>query len=89
MKRQHTHVLGNALIVLGLLTMVFGVGYSVLNNQMPELQLPQFVAHGAVFSIFIGALLWLAGARIGGREKIADRYYWIRHCDNKRHHHTH
>ena len=70
---------------------VLGVGYSIL-NQMPSLHLPQFLAHGAMFSIFIGALLWLAGACISGREKVEDRYYWLRHYGDKRcrrSHHSH
>ncbi|BBI91411.1 putative inner membrane protein [Serratia symbiotica str. Tucson] len=32
-------------------------------------------------SIFIGALIWLVGARIGGREQVAERYWWIKHVD--------
>ncbi|MFS2223814.1 stress-induced protein YchH [Pantoea sp. B65] len=92
MKRKNANVAGNALMILGLLTMVVGVGYSIL-NQLPQLHLPQYIAHGAIFSIFIGALLWLAGARVSGREKVADRYYWLRHCGDKRcrrdgHHHS-
>ncbi|MCH5465817.1 membrane protein [[Pantoea] beijingensis] len=93
MKRRHANVAGNILMGFGLLTMVAGVGYSVL-NQLPQLQLPQYMAHGAIFSIFLGALLWLVGARISGREKIADRYYWLRHCGDQRcrrqshHHHS-
>ena len=55
MKRKTATVLGNALMGLGLLTMVGGVGYSIL-NQLPELGLPQFLAHGAIGSIFIGAI---------------------------------
>jgi hypothetical protein len=34
-------------------------------------------------SIFVGALLWLAGARIGGHERVADRYWWVRHFDKR------
>lgn len=83
MKRKNVHAAGNFLMGLGLLTMVVGVGYSIL-NQLPQLQLPQYMAHGAIFSIFLGALLWLAGARLSGREKVADRYYWLRHCGDKR-----
>lgn len=82
MKRKHANLTGNSLMVLGLVVMVAGVGYSVL-NQLPQLQLPQFLVHGAIFSIFIGALLWLVGARISGREKVADRYYWVRHYDKR------
>ena len=83
MKRKHANLTGNALMVLGLVVMVAGVGYSVL-NQLPQLNLPQFMVHGAIFSIFIGALLWLVGARVNGREKVCDRYYWVRHYGDER-----
>ncbi|WP_158782857.1 stress-induced protein YchH [Pantoea sp. BAV 3049] len=83
MRRKHANITGNSLMVLGLVVMVVGVGYSVL-NQLPQLQLPQFMVHGAIFSIFVGALLWLVGARISGREKVTDRYYWVRHYGDKR-----
>lgn len=83
MKRKHANLTGNGLMVLGLVVMVFGVGYTVL-NQLPQLALPVFMAHGAMFSIFLGALLWLVGARISGREKVCDRYYWVRHFGDKR-----
>ncbi|WNN46177.1 MULTISPECIES: stress-induced protein YchH [Winslowiella] len=83
MRRKNVHFAGNFLMGLGLVTMVVGVGYSIL-NQLPQLQLPQYLTHGAIFSIFLGALLWLVGARISGREKVADRYYWLRNCGDKR-----
>ncbi|ATM85670.1 stress-induced protein YchH [Yersinia massiliensis] len=82
MKRKTAARLGNALMGLGLLTMVVGVGYSIL-TEVTQLGLPQFFAHGAVMSIFVGALLWLVGARIGGREEVADRYWWVKHFDKR------
>ena len=81
MKRKNASLLGNVLMGLGLVVMVVGVGYSIL-NQLPQLNLPQFFAHGAILSIFVGAVLWLAGARIGGHELVSDRYWWVRHYDN-------
>lgn len=60
MKRKNASILGNVLMGLGLLVMVAGVGYSIL-NQLPQFDLPQYFAHGAILSIFIGAVLWLAG----------------------------
>ncbi len=72
MKRKNASLLGNVLMGLGLVVMVVGVGYSIL-NQLPQLNLPQFFAHGAILSIFVGAVLWLAGARIGGHEQVSDR----------------
>ena len=90
MRRKHATLAGNLLMGLGLLTMIVGVGYSIL-NQMPELNLPQYFAHGAIMSIFVGALLWLAGARLGGREQVCDRYWWVKHFDKRcsRSHHPH
>lgn len=82
MKRKTAMRLGNVFMGLGLIAMVGGVGYSVL-AQLPQLNLPQFLSHGAVMSIFVGALLWLVGARIGGHERVADRYWWVRHFDKR------
>lgn len=82
MRRRNASLLGNILMGCGMVVMVAGVGYSIL-NQLPQLNLPPYIAHGAVFSIFIGAILWLAGARISGREKVADRYWWVRHYDKR------
>lgn len=82
MKRKGAERLGNVLMGLGLIIMVGGVGYSVL-AQLPQLDLPQYFSHGALMSIFIGALLWVAGARVGGRERVADRYWWVRHYDKR------
>lgn len=92
MKRKNASLLGNVLMGLGMVIMVAGIGYSVL-NQLPQLNFPQIVAHGAVFSIFIGAMLWLVGARISGHESVADRYWWVRHYDkrcrpDRRHRHS-
>lgn len=50
MKRKNASMLGNVLMGLGLFVMVAGVGYSIL-NQLPQLDLPQYFAHGAVLSI--------------------------------------
>ena len=74
MKRKNASLLGNVLMGLGLVVMVVGVGYSIL-NQLPQLNLPQFFAHGAILSIFV--------ARIGGHEQVSDRYWWVRHYDKR------
>jgi len=43
MKRRNASLLGNVLMGLGLMVMVVGVGYSIL-NQLPQLDLPQYFA---------------------------------------------
>ena len=75
MKRKNASLLGNVLMGLGLVVMVVGVGYSIL-NQLPQFNMPQYFAHGAVLSIFVGAILWLA-------EQVCDRYWWVRHYDKR------
>lgn len=49
MKRKNASLFGNVLMGLGLVVMVVGVGYSIL-NQLPQFNLPQFFAHGAILS---------------------------------------
>lgn len=88
MKRKMTDVMGNVLMGLGMVVMIVGVGYSIL-AEVSQFNLPQFFAHGAIMSIFIGALLWLVGARIGGREQVADRYWWAKHFDKRCRNNTH
>ena len=78
MKHQHCRVAGNSLMVLGLVTMVLGVGFSIM-NQLPALDLPDALAQGAILGIFVGAMMWLVGAGLSGREKGEERYYLQRH----------
>ena len=50
MKRKNASLLGNVLMGLGLVVMVVGVGYSIL-NQLPQLNLPQFATGGCATTI--------------------------------------
>lgn len=51
MKRKNASLLGNVLMGLGLVVMVVGVGYSIL-NQLPQFNMPQYFAHGAIAKYF-------------------------------------
>lgn len=82
MKRRSASLCGNFFMGLGLLVMVLGFAVAVL-NQIPQFSFSSVVASGAVFAIFVGAVVWLAGARIGGHEQISDRYFWVRHFDKR------
>jgi len=82
MKYQHCRTAGNALMIVGMIMMITGLLFSVI-NQLPSITLPSLMAQGAILGIFIGALLWLTGARVSGREKIEDRYFWHRHYDKR------
>ncbi len=69
-------------MIVGMIMMITGLLFSVI-NQLPSITLPSLMAQGAILGIFIGALLWLTGARVSGREKIEDRYFWHRHYDKR------
>ncbi|HGE8363496.1 TPA: stress-induced protein YchH [Serratia marcescens] len=75
MKRRSADRMGNFFMGLGLVVMIGGVGYSII-AEVSQFNLPQFFAHGAIMSIFVGA-------RIGGREQVADRYWWVKHFDKR------
>ncbi len=60
MKRRSADRMGNFFMGLGLVVMIGGVGYSII-AEVSQFNLPQFFAHGAIMSIFVGALLWLVG----------------------------
>ena len=67
MKRKTPSLLGNA-SGLGLVVMVVGGEF----NPQPAttVNMPS-ISYGALISIFIGAILWLAGARAGGMNRCA------------------
>ncbi|WP_159566292.1 stress-induced protein YchH [Budvicia diplopodorum] len=78
MKRKTAVVLGNVLMGVGLVLMIGSIAFTVL-GLLKDFFLPGAQAHLPIVGIFIGALVWLIGARLGGREKIEDRYWWIKH----------
>ncbi len=90
MKRKNATLLGNVLMGLGLVGMVGGIAFTIL-NQLPNFGFPDYVAHSAIMGIFCGALIWLVGASISGRERVHDHYWWVRRYDvrcRKNHRHS-
>lgn len=78
MKRKTAVLVGNILMALGLIVMIGSIALN-LSSHIFSLNLPDMITMGSLFGIFVGAMIWLTGARIGGREKIADRYCLIKH----------
>lgn len=81
MKRKNASLFGNVLMGLGLVVMVVGVGYSIL-NQLPQFNLPQFFAHGAILSILSVQFFGWRGL-VWGHEQVSDKYWWVRHYDKR------
>ncbi|QOL14690.1 stress-induced protein YchH [Dickeya dianthicola] len=82
MRRRNAVMMGNLFMGLGMLLMIAGIAYSIA-NQLPELKLPGSLYYVELLAIFAGAILWLAGARISGRECVADKYWWLKHFDKR------
>ena len=82
MKYKHAFAVGNLCMATGMVVMLGSLGDTLLSHIFP-LGLPEFLADISLMGIFIGALVWLAGARIGGRETIAERYWWLRNHDER------
>ncbi|MBN3069003.1 stress-induced protein YchH [Pectobacterium brasiliense] len=82
MKRKNVTVLGNVLMGIGMIMMIGGIGFSIA-SQFPKLNVPEYMTYIDLVSIFSGAIFWLAGARISGREDVADRYWWVKHFDKR------
>ncbi|MFC3395567.1 stress-induced protein YchH [Brenneria rubrifaciens] len=82
MKRKKVTLLGNVLMGIGMILMIGGIVFSIV-SQFPELNLPKSMMYSDLVSIFAGAISWLVGARISGREAVADRYWWVKHFDKR------
>lgn len=81
MKRKSANLLGNIFMGLGMVMMIGSIGVNLFSH-IVNLGLSEMVTNGSLFGIFIGAMVWLVGARVGGREKVADRYWLIKHYHN-------
>ncbi|GKW12700.1 MULTISPECIES: stress-induced protein YchH [Pectobacterium] len=88
MKRKNVTALGNVLMGLGMVLMVGGFAFTIA-SQFPKLNVPEYMTYIDLVGIFSGAIFWLVGARVGGREEVADRYWWVKHFDKRcrRQHH--
>ncbi|MFP1721493.1 stress-induced protein YchH [Lonsdalea quercina] len=82
MKRKHAVMTGNLLMSVGLVLMVASVGYAII-SQLPGWHLPGSGRYLDLMGIFSGAIVWLIGARLGGRDTVSDRYWWVKHFDKR------
>ncbi len=67
MKRKSAHLLGNVLMGIGMVLMIGSIGINLFSH-IVNLNLSELVTNGSLFGIFIGAIVWLTGARVGGRK---------------------
>ena len=77
MKRVHTSLLGNGLMVVGLVLSVSSLLIAVLSQAEGSIFTESW-ATGSVLGIFLGAFFWLMGAQLSGREKVCEKYYLLR-----------
>ncbi|EDS7589740.1 stress-induced protein YchH [Salmonella enterica subsp. diarizonae] len=84
MKYHRALLTGNVLIGLGVLVIVF----SVMDLLVAAL-LPYTFSVWSMWGVFIGAGIWMVGVRLGDRESITERYWWVRHFDKRDRHSSH
>ncbi|HAT1685266.1 TPA: stress-induced protein YchH [Klebsiella oxytoca] len=84
MKYHRALFTGNVLMGLGALVIVLSVADLLVAALLPD----TFNA-GAVWGVFIGAGIWMMGVRLGDRESITERYWWVRHFDKRGWHPPH
>lgn len=77
MKRSNITLLGNGLMILGLL-LLFSALSGMVANRLSADPIAQLWANFAVLTIFIGAIIWLVGAQLSGRQSLEERYYLLR-----------
>jgi len=88
MKREHTSLLGNGFMVVGLVLSVSSLAIALLSQASGNLFTDNW-AIGSVLGIFCGAFFWLLGAQISGREKVCEKYYLLRLHQRHPHHRHH
>ncbi|PHM33540.1 stress-induced protein YchH [Xenorhabdus innexi] len=82
MGRKKAFILGNIFMGLGMAGMLISLAY-VLFSHIFSINESEFLAGVALIGLFIGALIWLGGASIGGREQITDKYWWLKNHDER------
>ncbi|CDL81310.1 stress-induced protein YchH [Xenorhabdus szentirmaii] len=82
MKRKNAFLLGNILMGLGMIMMLVSLAFVLLSEIFGFTQ-AELLTGSAMMGLFIGALVWLAGARVGGRETVTDKYWWLKNYDER------
>lgn len=82
MKRKFSLIIGNLMMAIGMLTMIASLGYTIFSHVF-SLDFPASFSEASLMGVFVGALVWLAGAGLSGKERVEDRYYWLRNFDKR------
>ncbi len=82
MTRKKSFILGNILMGMGMAAMLISLSY-VLFSHIFDYGYSEFLAGSALIGLFMGAFIWLVGASIGGRERVTDKYWWLKNYDER------
>ncbi|MDC9596116.1 stress-induced protein YchH [Xenorhabdus anantnagensis] len=82
MRRKKAFIFGNILMGTGMTAMLASLAYVLLSHIFKFGQ-SEFLTGLSLMGLFVGAFIWLVGARIGGREQVTDRYWWLKNYDER------
>ncbi|OTA19540.1 membrane protein [Xenorhabdus beddingii] len=91
MGRKQAFIFGNILMGLGMAAMLISLAY-ILFSHIFNFGYSELLSGSALMGLFLGAFIWLAGASVGGREQVTDKYWWLKNYDaryrRKKHRHS-
>ncbi|MDR0217305.1 MAG: stress-induced protein YchH [Enterobacteriaceae bacterium] len=82
MNRKKAFILGNIFMGIGMIGMLISLAY-VLLSHIFSFDESDFLAGIALMGLFVGALVWLSGASLSGREQVTDKYWWLKNYDKR------
>ncbi|SFN81735.1 stress-induced protein YchH [Xenorhabdus japonica] len=82
MRRKKAFIFGNILMGMGMTAMLVSLAY-VLFSHIFKFGHSEFLTGISLMGLFVGAFIWLVGARVGGREQVSDKYWWLKNYDER------
>lgn len=78
MRYQTSRRCGNGFMVTGVVIILLGF-LLLLLSQTKTIPTFDLLPACSVLMLFVGAIIWLAGANLSGKECVSERYYLLRY----------
>lgn len=82
MRYQTSKRCGNGIMVTGIATIILGLMLLLLSQSETILTF-NLLPECSILMLFIGAIIWLAGANLSAKECVCERYFLLRYKPGK------